>query len=230
MNDDGAVHVFEAVITGMLVITAILFMTALSKPESSEAGSGVDLARLADDTLQILQTRPADACVTCDNRLEEIVEAAVSGDESAHEFIQDVLPTGTRYLLRLDNGFAPLTLLPSGSGPTTQPRNAEAAEVFLAMDWNAHTGATIDDVLHPGQAFDKTGWTIVEGPMGGNQAPGGESWLSLWLAEPGVPAWAPYGVWEVNGGSTNVLVVPEGIANEPVYPVYGIQLVVWVGA
>ena len=79
-DDDGVIHVFEALLVGVLILTAILFMTALSGPTQSESSGGLDLARISADTLVILESRnPEDAGF--ENRLDEIGRTPVPAGE-----------------------------------------------------------------------------------------------------------------------------------------------------
>ncbi len=233
MDDDGVIHVFEALLTGVLILTAILFMTGLSAPSASESTGGIDLGRIATDTLDILQSRDAEDPVTYDNRLEEIVHEALAGDTAGGaDFVEDILPTGTRYLLRLDNGYGTLTLLPAGTGPTVNPRAADAGQAYMAPLLDAFAGLGPDVTAAPTTALDFSTWTSLEAPDGGATAPDGGTWLAWWTAqvptEDRVPAAVPFGTWRFDDGAVKYLEVPApGGATRPLYAV---QLLVWPGA
>lgn len=174
MDDEGTIHVVEAVLAGVIILTAVLFLTSTSAPSPSAAQSGIDLERTSADTLRILHTRPAadscdadpvpDPCYT--SRLEEIVShamgyglegadlAAMEQDQEnkkaeAEAFLRQVIPVGNRFLLRLDNGEEPLDLLPTGSGVAVTPRAAKAAETFMVPQWQALAGDTECDSQLP---------------------------------------------------------------------------------
>lgn len=233
-DDDGVIHVFEALLVGVLILTAILFMTALSGPTQSESSGGLDLARISADTLAILEARDPDD-VAYQHRLDELVAQAMQGNVAeAEAFLGEVLPSGTRFLLRLDNGVEPITLLPQG-GAASVPRNAQAAEVFYIPDWRVHAAAPGDpdpasEVVRHGASF--TAFTAGAGltaPDGSTTAPDGTSWAAWWLAHDAsgstVPLDVPYGLW--NQGGT-LLRVQGDVATD--LPVYAVQLLVWPGA
>ncbi|MGB1586531.1 MAG: hypothetical protein ACPHID_05760 [Thermoplasmatota archaeon] len=233
MNDDeGFIHVFEALIVGVLIITAILFMTSLSGPSQSESTGGLDLGRISADTLQILEARAADS-PGYTNRLDELVSEALQGDSAeAEAFLGDVLPSGTRFLLRLDNGVEPLTLLPTGGGIANAPRNAQGAEVFYFPDWTVHVTDPdpASEAARPGEALTTfTAGSGLTAPDGSTTAPGGGTWSAWWLAHDAsgrtVPPDVPYGLWERGGSFLRV----QG--DQPTdHAVYAVQLLVWPGA
>lgn len=235
-DEDGVIHVFEAIITGVIVLTAILFMTALSGPSSSEGATSIDLGRIAGDTLAILQARPAEDPASYDSRLEEIVDNAMQGGDTTQDqaFLREVLPPGTRYLLRLDNGIEAITLMPTTTGPTTNPRGAQAAEVFLAPAWQAFADQTVSAEFVLGEQYTPCGVTL-KAPTGVSSAPGGD-WATHFSTLPAgheghshdhIPAYAPYGVWEC--GTTYLRISPPD-GTDIDYGLYAVQLVVWPGA
>ncbi len=257
LRDDerGALPVFEAIVAGMLVLTAILFLTAVGRPSPAAGESGIDLGQNAADTLAILRDRDDTQHATdpdlYPHRLAEIVERAMVGDTTdAKTFLDSIVPTGTRYLLRLDNGVEPLVLLPTGSGPSLTPRAAQAAAVLVTPDWNAN-GKPSDNpglqTIRPGQVIpaghaasqDYSQPEFLVGPHGSTLMPDGTAWRLHWDAQSGgVPPDAPYGVWrwcdqaDCVGGSGVLsafkVVHPSGAESD--YPVYGVQLVVWLAA
>lgn len=231
-DDDGFIHVFEALLVGVLILTAILFMTALSGPSQSESTGGLDLGRIAADTLEILEARDADDPQYA-NRLDELVTRALQGDATeAESFLSEVLPSGTRFVLRLDNGVEPLTLLPTGGGAASNPRSAEGSEVFYLPNWTAHVvdPDPAGETVRPGDTFSVfTAGPGLTAPDGSTTAPGGGTWSAWWLAHDGsgstVPPDVPYGLWERGG---NYLRVQGELATD--HPVYAVQLLVWPGA
>ena len=245
-DDDGVIHVFEALITGVLVLTAVLFLTGLSAPSTSPGSGGIDLGRLAADTLAIMESREAecdedvdplpepDPCqIRFENSLEEVVHLAMTGQTTqAEDFIAEVLPPGTRFLLRLDNGVEPITMLPSGSGPIVNPRGAQAAETFLLPRWQAHPDDPMApaDALEHGDDFDFSACS-VNAPTGATEGPAGP-WNAMWAdanvgATDAIPAIALYGVWDC-GGALFRVVPADGTVTD--FPLYAIQMVVWPGA
>lgn len=258
-DEAGALPVFEAIIAGMLVLTAILFLTAIGRPGPGGGQSGIDLAQNAADTLGILRDRD-DTLEDTDpdaypDRLTEIVDLAMQGDTAdAEEFLDEIVPLGTRYLLRLDNGVEPLVLLPHGSGPALTPRAAQAASVLVMPDWTAHGAMTATvpdeaDAIGPGQtipmghAAEASDLSYLYGPNGRLSKPDGTSWQAHWNSaqhDGTVPPDVPYGVWrgcsDLGCGSGTVayfkVVHPSWTANvdDADFPLYGVQLVVWLAA
>lgn len=247
-DEAGALPVFEAIIAGMLVLTAILFLTAIGRPAPSSGQSGIDLGQNAADTLGILRDRDADNPLLYPDRLSEIVHLAMQGDtQDAEEFLDEVVPLGTRYLLRLDNGVEPLVLLPHGSGPALTPRAAQAASVLVVPDWTTY-GSLADEpsaALRPGQEIPSGhpadglgGYDALYSPSGSLVMPDGATpWKTYWssAANAGtVPTDVPYGVWKACGADCSTssmtfkVVGPSG--TEADYPIYGVQLVVWLAA
>lgn len=245
MNDEGSIHVMEAILAGIVILSAVLFFTGITSPSPAEAQSGIDLEAVAADTLGILVDRPADcdgddpdppgSCTRFyDNRLEEMVDHAMQGDDEGKGFLDSVIPVGNRWLLRLDNGEEPLVLLPQESGVRTTPRAAKAAEVFLVPDWQEHVGNTPFETVSPGEEFDWSAWDIEEGPNGAVAVDGG-TWDAWWNAEADpaerIPSAAPYGIWKLTDASCATapcyisVALPDGTATDR--PLYGVQLVVW---
>lgn len=252
-DEEGALPVFEAIIAGMLVLTAILFLTAIGRPAPASGQSGIDLGQNAADTLGILRDRDADDPVTYPDRLSEIVDLAVRGDTSdAEGFLDEIVPLGTRYLLRLDNGVEPLVLLPHGSGPALTPRAAQAASVLVIPDWTANgaLSAVTSSAIQPGQEIPaghparlvSTTHSYLVAPTGSTTMPDGTSWQAHWSQaeytspQRVVPPDVPYGVWKAcqssacNAGEVELFKVVGPSGTEAEYPVYGVQLVVWLAA
>ncbi len=250
-DESGALPVFEAIIAGMMILTAILFLTAIGRPAPATGQGGIDLGQNAADTLSILRDRDADAPLTYPDRLTEVVELAMTGDTAdAKEFLDEIVPIGTRYLLRLDNGVEPLILLPHGSGPELNPRAAQAASVLVIPDWvdNGLPSTVLPtsalspaDVIPNGHAADSVnagGTAHLFAPNGAEVMPDGTPWLTYWLSAEyvgTVPPNVPYGVWKACpepclAGSETLFKIYTTDRTEAAYPMYGVQLVVWLAA
>lgn len=169
--DDGAIHVVEALLAGMIILTAVLFLTNVSKPSPPAAEAGIDLEGVARDVLVVLENRPATpATVQCTgdtpdpacypSRLDQVAGSALgynvdaakqtTSNSDATDFLNQVIPVGNRWLLRLDNGVEPLVLLPaSGSNVQLTPRAAKAAETFIMPPWQANGGPLADGKCGP---------------------------------------------------------------------------------
>lgn len=253
-DDRGAFLVFEAVLVAVFIFTAVLFVTSLQRPTEDLERGDVNLGLIASDTLRVLQSRDPIDTDKYDNRLDEVVSEALQGNNTDGEaLLSSILPPQTRYLLRLNNGVAPLDLLPNGTGLAVEPRGARAGEVHLMPNWTALaaniTGS--NETVYPGQQVtpethpDTYSMTdgggqpkCLKAPDGSENKPDGDYWIELWEEEVGrVPANIPYGVWEgykngpqcKNPFSTVWVVLPPGDVTTH-RPVYGVQLVVWRAA
>ena len=227
-DEDGAFPIFEAVIVAVLIITTIIFFTSLQRPTTATDAGGLDLGRLAADTLVVLRTREftAAACGEVDATVDEWVDRVMTPEsatdscmaDAVAEFLDEVLPPGTNFQLRLDNGVEPLRLVPFGA--EDPPRAAHAAQVYLDPRWraNAVTDAAAAglELVSPGQTIPDpaaglpvassfvraSAVTCIEAPNGSARAPDGATWLSHWLTAVAegttadvVPGYAPYGTW-----------------------------------
>ena len=234
-DEGGAFPIFEAVIVAVLIITTIIFFTSLQRPTTATDTGGIDLGRLAADTLVVVRTREftATACTpdVVDATLEEWVNRTMTPTtatdscmaDAIEDFLDEVLPPGTSFQLRLDNGVEPLLLVPFGA--EEPPRAAHAAEVYFAPRWRANwvlpaVNATLEQVV-PGMEVpaelavattfvEPSTLTCIEAPNGSDRAPDGQTWLQHWQGAQAtdpvtgdplvpsvdvVPAYAPYGVW-----------------------------------
>jgi hypothetical protein len=226
----GAFPVFEAILVAVIVLTSILFFTSVQRPTTGGDLGGIDLAQTASDTLAILETRTFSG-----SSMETWVGAVLAGNASGvsvgkdvRQLLNQTLPTGARYTLRLDNGVSSLRLLPTGAEPT--PNGARASQLtLLPTTWaKYHTGAltTFPAAIHPGQILDashparalvdpaSTTYNCIEAPLGSTTLRDGpdadtaaDTWRSHWQAPAGsphkandyqVPLDIPYGTWRVS--------------------------------
>ncbi|MEA3165935.1 MAG: hypothetical protein QOJ26_804, partial [Thermoplasmata archaeon] len=282
-DETGAMLVVEAVLVAMLVLTAILFFISSQRPTAAEDTGGVDLATIATDTLNILETRsfqvlcvsaqnpsgptnecekvcagnglvtnaatqrcqvgpvecdaapPADCCPSpdsdqaCSVRRGALMRLLAAGDPATADevdgFLAAVVPAGSKYLLRMDNGIGTMPLIPVN--PDSTPRGARVSNgVFFPADWDtwqASIGATTQyatpgDVVAPGTVAYK--WIAppyatqsVQSPNGSCSGPDGakrtadadvnpDPWIEVWrsgwdaaTSTARVPTGLPYGAW-----------------------------------
>jgi hypothetical protein len=266
-DEAAAIQVFEAIIVAVLILTAVLFFTSLQRPTQAQDSGGIDLGVLASDVLQVLtQTTfddpanetanpaacPSDPAPEPDDQLllEEWIDrimtggtcgAAVAADVDT--FMNNVLGSGLRYAIRLDNGYEPLQLLPYQK--SVVPLAARAATTYVLEDWDFNAGQTAIDV-RPGGPVPVSGvpacaaWTDLVSPVGTATGPIANDWLAHWMevcddpvpeAEKRVPPDVPYGVWTVAGGTCPcyLRVTVDGSTWAQPTP-YGLQLLLWQGA
>lgn len=208
MDDEGALHVVEALMAGTIILTAIIFLSLTAAPSPSGAITGTDLTSHAVDILAIMSNAPPEESVadqaatsvsTWSSRLEEIMshglanEAEVTADT---DYIDELVGVGNRWQLRLDNGVEPLVVMPYGTD-FAQPRGAKAAERFIAPPW----GANLDDCVvfstfpilsgspfypgGPGPDLSGKSWLAAPipsttDPQGARTGPDAVTWLSWW--------------------------------------------------
>lgn len=257
-DDQGAFPVLEAILVAILILTTILFFTSLQRPTTATDEGGIDLGRLASDTLAILQTKEFTKVGCMEGlTLEQWVGAALNSTnpsngaasscvaDEVEAFLTEVLPPGSQFLVRLDNGVGPLVLVPYGSDDT--PRAARAAETYITPLWLAASNRTNSQSVYPGQelgaadtnatAFKGGGVLCVKSPTGVSTGPGGVSWATFWKANAThVPSEVPFGAWrgyaaaDCSGAVAHYLFVGLSDGTKTDYPVYGLQLVVWFGA
>jgi len=258
-----AFPVFEAILVAVLVFTAVLFFTSVQRPSVSKEQLGIDLGRIASDTLDILESRTFDDPDGGDKlALDDWINRTLSGDtdvaDSVDSLMRDVLPSGTRYTMRLETGSGTHHLLPPGDPPT--PRNGRAAESFLMPDWTAFENRTrlpTLDVVTPGGSMDGAGldpgdpaacgsltWTSLTAPTNWTRGPDGQAWEAWWCENQPDPAPDPdlewfvpdsalHGTWNYTapGACVSGCLFHVGLPGAATdHPVYGLQLVVWFGA
>lgn len=233
-DDAGAFPVVEAILVVILVLTAILFFTSVQRPTTGSEAGGIDLGQVSGDTLRIVQLREFDATATAgapypggsDLSLEEWVTNLAAGDGAAgagrtasavDDFLEEVLPTGARYSLRLSNGVGSMQILPQGT--TEVPQGATASEIMFLPDWDTYQAQPVAAIVTPGQRLEPTetayAWTdpasaidCVKSPLGQSTGPdgpdtgtAGDSWFRSWQATLGqVPFNATFGTWAGYGG------------------------------
>lgn len=243
-DERGSFMVLEAILVALLVLTAILFFTSVQRPSTGADQGGLDLGQVSADTLSILQVRSFNG-----QPFEAWVAKLVEGDASTgcnpatptaaqcptvtevEDFLDEVLPTGARYSIRLDNGVTnrSLPLLPLGSTQTAH--GGRAAQVVFLPNWAAYSSATYvaTITLTPGQVLKSTdaGYSLLDptgpyncyqAPTTASKAPSGATWESRWQAAPGaatpwkasadvlgsdkqVPLDLPLGKWQMRSTS-----------------------------
>lgn len=207
-DERGSFMVLEAILVALLVLTAILFFTSVQRPSTGTDQGGLDLAQVAADTLSILQTRSFTISGT-PQTLETWVTGAVGGDQPTvvvlQDFLDEVLPTGAGYALRLDNGVSNLTILSSGAN--VEPHGARAAQLILLPAWGAFRGQPATMTVEPGQVIPSTDaarYNLVnpsgtiqcyQSPAGHTTSPDSDGngvadpWASRWKAALGAVPW-----------------------------------------
>lgn len=252
-DETAAFPVLEAVLVAILILSTVLFFTSLQRPTTATDEGGIDLNRLSADTLAILQTKTFSTCAGT-LALEQWVGAALNGSQCVADdvatFIHEVLPPGSQFLVRLDNGVEPLVLLPYGSDEA--PRAARASATYVTPSWLSNAKKLGAQLVVPGQELNATVDTnatafatpatiqCIKGPSGSAIGPGGATWRSIWqpapaTSPPRVPGNVPFGGWAGYAaadcsGTPQRLVVGLQDGTKTDYPVYGLQLVVWFGA
>src|ERR1041385_8823261 len=105
---------------GLLVaglwLAAVLFFTSLQRPTSGAEQGGIDLAKVSADTLAILRTRTftvGAGTQTMEGWVTNVTAGDAATASAIDTFLRQILPAGSRYSLRLDNGVAPMHILPT---------------------------------------------------------------------------------------------------------------------
>ncbi len=189
----------------MIILLAVLFMTATTSPSPAEGQSGLDLAKVSADTLRVLQQRPPETDIAPNpdptvaarpypSRLDELVDEVLKGtDLTANEaLMRELVPAGNRYQLRIDNGVDHLVILPVDTDFTTQPRAAKAAETFIVPRWQDNSLLLADcNLLHPPATVHTPGGDgpltllptdTLTAPNGMTTMLDGRTWMSWWTA------------------------------------------------
>jgi hypothetical protein len=190
-DDAGSFLVLEAILVALLVLTAILFFTSVQRPSTGGGEGGLDLGQVAADTLQILQQRTFSVggqTQTFNGWITNSTAGDAATVTAVDAFLRQVLPAGSHYSLRLDNGVSTLQILPSGS--TESPRNARAAEIDTLPLWAAFRNDTVAATMRtviPGDVVDATDTLVAAGtyacyeaPNGYTTAPGAVQWSTRW--------------------------------------------------
>ncbi len=222
--------VLEAVLAALLVTTGLAILLVTSHAPPPDAGVSTDLSHFANDILISLANRPSEDPAHPD-WLTQQVNSSLDGTAPALEaFLNEAVPPGARYQLRISNGVEPLRLLPGGAG-AKPPLAGQAATVLVTPAWNAHSGPATAELL-PGEDYDTTLILCVSSPAGTTARPDGDDWLTHWTS--GAPRDAPFGLWALytlptcTGPATIVQVVPRAGDTDAIP--YALQLVVWQGA
>ena len=175
LRDDerGSFVVLEAILVAMLILTAILFFTSVQRPSSGIDQGGIDLAQVSSDTLAILKVRTftvAGNSQTLEGWVTNVTRGELLTVNAVHDFLEEVLPTGARYSLRLDNGVSNLTILSSGTA--TSPHGARASQIMLLPNWATYRNDTATLTVTPGQVIPSTSvatYDLVKPALGGTQ-------------------------------------------------------------
>ncbi len=230
--------VFESILVAIIILTAILFVTSLNRPSPAQSEGAVDLGRIASDTLRILQDREepdAAGVPQLDHWLDEIMKNNATAQSEADDFFAEVLPTGTRYVLRLDTGHGTMDLLPPNAALESQPRGGRVGSALYMPNWTVHDTMVPSETLHPGQIHDHSTWNCFTAPTGVTTGPDGVLWNNVWQENlTVVPTDIPYGIWKVHTdlACSSIdyvrVALPDGTSSDR--PPYAIRLVVWFGA
>ena len=207
-DERGSFMVLEAILVALLVLTAVLFFTSVQRPSTGTDQGGLDLAQVSADTLSILQTRSFSIGTPATSQtLETWMTGAVGGDAATalvlQDFLDEVLPTGAGYALRLDNGVSNLTVL--SSGVNAVPHGARASQLILLPAWGSFRGQLPTMTVEPGQVLPSsdTRYNLVnpagtlqcyQSPAGHTTSPdsngnGADTWASRWKATLGAVSW-----------------------------------------
>ncbi len=208
MDDEGALHVVEALMAGVVILTAIIFLNATAAPSPAGAISGVDLSQHAIDVLDILVNEEPTENVadgnrevhpTWSSRLEEIISHALADEtdvaaDRAH--VDELVGIGNRWQLRLDNGYDPIVVLTTEGDFGAIPRGAKAAERFITPHWDGNgasgCGTLAGSPFYPGETLAALPFTSggdLQAPVpstvtsnGARNGPDGVAWSSWWEA------------------------------------------------
>jgi hypothetical protein len=209
-DERGSFMVLEAILVALLVLTAILFFTSVQRPSTGTDQGGLDLAQVSADTLSILQSRSFSIGTPATSQnLETWMTGAMGGDAATSavllEFLDEVLPTGAGYSLRLDNGVSNLTVL--SSGVNAKPHGARASQLILLPAWATYRGQLPTMTVEPGQVLPSTDpryglvdpasttYQCYQSPAGHSSSPDwtgdgvADSWASRWKAALGAVPW-----------------------------------------
>jgi len=179
--------VLEAILVAVLVLTAILFFTSVQRPSTGSEQGGIDLAKVSADTLAILRARTFTingGSQTLEGWVTNVTKGDATTASGVDAFLKQVLPAGSRYSLRLDNGVGTLQILPTGT--PAQPFEGRAASIVLSPNWATFRNDTATNmrVVTPG-AVIAAGDALMtqacfEAPFASSTAPGGTSWAAYW--------------------------------------------------
>jgi hypothetical protein len=231
-DERGVLQVLESIMASMILLGAILFVTISSSSVRDTGSSSINLTTIAEDTLTVLTSQPGliDANVS---RLDEIVDAAIMGDtDSAELFLSNIMPVGTRYALRLDNGIESTHLLPISSG-ASMPRAASGASTYIMPNWIANSGSNSTVTYMPGAELNFSTWATLTAPDGNATGPGGEDWIDIWRSEvptqDRIPPSALYGIWDCTGGTCIDFRIALEPSVTPPRALYAVELLLWEG-
>lgn len=118
-DEEGAIHVLEAVIFAILLLASIAFVVTFEVPTTQNQQEAADLEVLLADVFAVLASRASpEAPDVYRDALEQYVMEAISGNsQNLTNYLDAVLPPGVEYNMYLDNGFARFPVYVSGSPP-----------------------------------------------------------------------------------------------------------------
>ncbi len=217
----------EAFLGALIVASALLVFAQLTRPVATQEAPQ-DLQSFANDVLVSVSQRPGNT----DGWLAEQTTAALGGSApDLVTYLDEATPPGTRYQVRLSNGYGDLRLIPS-TDTGRPPLAAQGGTAIIVPDWRAHSGIPVA-TLTPGEAYAIGANQCISSPSGHTALPDGTTtWISKWNTT--VPLNAPYGLWSLHltsdcsGAGTLVRVAHAGNAADR--PPYLLHLVVWTGA
>jgi len=202
-DDEGVFLVVEAVLVAVIILTAIVFFTGVQRPTRGGQEGSTNLGQVSADTLAILQnhvfTDPAGGSPL---DLRGWVTRVMQGDSAVaadvDEFLVQVVPTGARYQVRINNGVQTLPLLPWAG--TASPVGAQVAETPIFPLWTSYVSQAVTDAAAPNQPLltaanpvlsrftDSLDIQCIKPAFGGTGAtgslgPAGVTWKSLWQVQ-----------------------------------------------
>lgn len=162
----GAFPVLEAILVAVLVLTAIIFFTSLQRPTAGSEQGGIDLAKVSADTLSILRSRTftvGGGTQTMTGWVTNVTAGDAATASAVDTFLRQVLPSGSRYSLRLDNGVGSLQVLPTGT--PERPFEGRASAITILPNWHTYGNQTATLTVTPGQvvlASDASLYPLVD--------------------------------------------------------------------
>lgn len=242
---EAAFPVVEAILVAILVFGAILFVGLTRRPTVDLNAGGEDLEQVAADAMRILEAAQPGG-KDLDTWLGEVVAGNTATANDVDAYLQGLLGPGVFYMLRLDNGYGKLPLVPVDADEA-DPIGAHSAHLAIVPSgWFESRDPIVAcpilvaecpyDIFRPGDDLDVAATCTVRGPNGFNGPEA--SWSTQWGVAPSgateIPEWAPLGWWQLTGAACplgnpyNFRVL--GTHTRAYHPPQGLELVVWTGA